>query len=246
MAGEDGLSALEGRPTSVLIANQLRERIIDGSFRPGEQIREAALVERLQVSRGPVREALQRLSQEGLLVSHRNRGVFVLDLTVRDIAEIYAAREAIELGAAKTILAQDPESVASVARALSKIIAKMATLVKDSDWRRLAELDLSFHMAFVKAAKNSRLSRIYSTLAAESRICIVNLEGSYPRVDALVEEHQQLIDLLAAGDAAALRKAIRAHMKSAVADLTKSMLEDLANADAANTVSAHAAQAKPA
>ena len=228
MAGEDGLLALEGRPTSVLIANQLRERIIDGSFRPGEQIREASLVERLKVSRGPVREALQRLSQEGLLVSHRNRGVFVLDLTVNDVSEIYAAREAIELGAAKAILAQEPGAITGTVKSLSKIIAKMGSLVEARDWRRLADLDLSFHVAFVKGSKNSRLSRIYSTLAAESRICIVNLEVSYPHADALVEEHEQLIDLLAAGDGVQLRKAIRKHMKKAVADLTASMLADQA------------------
>ncbi|WP_233437731.1 GntR family transcriptional regulator [Agromyces laixinhei] len=204
----------------------MRERIIDGSFRPGEQIRESVLVDQLQVSRGPVREALQRLSQEGLLVSHRNRGVFVLDLSVTDVAEIYAAREAIELAAARGILAQEPSAVAAVARPLKKIIGRMVPLVEASDWRRLAELDLGFHLTFVKGAKNSRLSRIYSTLAAESRICIVNLEGSYPHAHDLVEEHRQLVDLLVAGDGPRLRKAIRAHMRSAVSDLTKSMLAD--------------------
>ncbi|MEO9095456.1 MAG: GntR family transcriptional regulator [Microbacteriaceae bacterium] len=226
MAGEDGLIGLEGRPTSVLIANQLRERIIDGSFRPGEQIREASLVERLQVSRGPVREALQRLSQEGLLVSHRNRGVFVLDLTPADIREIYAAREAVELGAAEAILAQEPDAIAATSRRLSRIIAKMAPLVNAGNWRRLSELDMGFHLAFVESAANSRLSRIYSTLAAESRICIVNLEASYPLADALISEHERLVELLAARDGTELRKAIRQHMTSAVADLTASMLAD--------------------
>lgn len=224
MLSENGLTALEGRPTSVLIANQLRERIIDGSFRPGEQIREAALVEQLQVSRGPVREALQRLSQEGLLVSHRNRGVFVLELTVNDVSEIYAAREAIELAAAEAILAQGQVAIAAIARNLSKIVSRMVPLVEAGDWRRLAELDLNFHLALVKSAKNSRLSRIYSTLAAESRICIVNLQVSYPRADLLVDEHQHLVELLAANDGPQLREAIRMHMKSAVADLTASMV----------------------
>ena len=224
MPGEDGLAAVEGRPTSVLIADQLRERIIDGSFRPGEQIREASLVEKLQVSRGPVREALQRLSQEGLLISHRNRGVFVLDLSVEDVAEIYVAREAIELAAAEAILEHPPETIAATVKSLVKIVGKMGPLVAAKDWRTLAELDLSFHVAFVGSANNSRLSKIYSTLAAESRICIVNLEGSYPHVHALVEEHQQLVDLLAARDGTALNAAIRNHMELAVRDLTASML----------------------
>lgn len=226
MTASGGLSALEGRPTSVLIANQLRERIVDGSFKPGEQIREANLVEQLHVSRGPVREALQRLSQEGLLVSHRNRGVFVLDLTIEEVRGIYAAREAIELGAAKAILALEPGEIAAIAGRLSAILSKMASVVAPGDWRRLSELDLDFHLAFVQSANNSRLIRIYSTLAAESRICIVHLGSSYPRPAALVEEHQRLVDLLAAGDADGLRQAIVEHMASAVQDLTASMRAD--------------------
>lgn len=224
MAGEDGLTALEGRPTSVLIADQLRERIIDGSFRPGEQIREISLVEKLKVSRGPVREALQRLSQEGLLVSHRNRGVFVLELTVEDIAEIYAAREAIELAAAGAIVNQGKDRIAETMATLSKIIAKMGSPVAASDWRTLAELDLKFHVAFVNAANNSRLSRTYLTLAAETRICLVNLQGSYPQPRALIDEHERLVELLSMGDYRLLKKAIRTHMADGVHDLTASML----------------------
>lgn len=226
MAGEDGLLALEGRPTSVLIADQLRERIIDGSFRPGEQIREASLVERLQVSRGPVREALQRLSQEGLLVSHRNRGVFVLDLSITDIKEIYGAREAIELAAAEAILTERPDELAEIAAELSDFVEQMVPLVEGKEWRKLSEIDLNFHVAFVESAGNSRLSRIYSTLAAESRICMVNLQVAYPHTSQLAEEHQNLVDLLAAGDGAGLSEAIRHHMRAAITDLSASMLAD--------------------
>src|SRR5919112_4285185 len=104
MAAPEGLFALEGRPTAQLIADQLREQIVQGIFRPGEQINESVLAGQLHSSRGPVREALQRLAQEGLLVSHRNRGVFVLELTVDDIREIYAVREAVESTAAEALL----------------------------------------------------------------------------------------------------------------------------------------------
>jgi DNA-binding GntR family transcriptional regulator len=225
VAGEDGLAALEGRPTSVLIADQLRERIIDGSFRPGEQMREAALVEKLQVSRGPVREALQRLSQEGLLVSHRNRGVFVLDLSETDVREIYAAREAIELAAAAAVCKLPPAQRAATVKVLSRILEKMRPLVAAKDWRRVAEFHLSFHVALVTSARNSRLSKIYSTLEAETRICITNLAGSYQRAEDLIQEHQQWVDLLAAGDAAQLGEVIRDDMAIAVRHLTVSMAE---------------------
>lgn len=106
MRGVLSLSAIDSRPTAVVIADQLRERIIDGSFGPGDQINEAQVANQLNVSRGPVREALQRLVQEGLLIGRPNRGVFVRELTLRDIAEVYEAREVIECAAAENIVAR--------------------------------------------------------------------------------------------------------------------------------------------
>jgi DNA-binding GntR family transcriptional regulator len=223
MAGIDELSALEGRPTSELIADQLRDRILEGAFRPGEQVIEAQLAARLRVSRGPVREALQRLSQEGLLVSHRNRGVFVLELTATDIAEIYVARKATETAAAETVLASGKAKIVATAQVLRQIVQEMSAAMNAGEWPRLAERDLAFHRALVEASGNSRLSRIYATLAAESRICMVNLEGSYRRVDVLVEEHQRIVELLAEERGEALLQEIAQHMDKAVADLSASM-----------------------
>lgn len=103
MAGLDDMVPPALRGTSSVIAEQLRDRILDGSFAPGEQISEVQLAARLKMSRGPVREAVQRLAQEGLLVSHRNRGVFVVDLGVDDIEDIYRGRLAVEQEAARTV-----------------------------------------------------------------------------------------------------------------------------------------------
>src|SRR5213595_3698636 len=111
MAALEGLFALEGRPTAQLIADQLREQIVQGAFRPGQQINESLLASQLRTSRGPLREALQRLCQEGILVSHRNRGVFVSELDTKDIEGIYAVREAAESAAANALLDGAPERV---------------------------------------------------------------------------------------------------------------------------------------
>ena len=217
------LTPLNARQTSVVIADRLRERILDGSYAPGEQLSEANLAEQLGVSRGPVREALQRLAQEGLLISHRNRGVFVVELTPGDVAEIYAAREAIELGAARAVHEGNPALRRTAVTRLARIIATMPDLIAANDWKGLAKQDLKFHTTLVEAAGNSRLVRIYSTLAAESRICMVHLENAYHRPEALVEEHQRLVDLLESGPWEVLAEAIRTHMATAVADLTMLM-----------------------
>lgn len=220
MAEPEGLFVLEGRPTAQLIADQLREQIVQGIFRPGQQINESTLASQLGSSRGPVREALQRLSQEGILVSHRNRGVFVLELSPDDVKEIYAVREAVESAAAKALLDAGPEQIEATSQVLKPIIRDMAKQVAVSDWQAIARLDMQFHISFVAGAGNSRLIRIYETLAAESRMCILNLEVSYPRVDVLVQEHQNLLDLLEAGDREGLLEGIRQHMQKAVEDLT--------------------------
>ena len=227
MPGLDDLAALEERPTAVLIANRLRNRIINGSFELGEQVTEAAIAAKLKVSRGPVREALQRLSQEGLLVGHRNRGVFVLELTPKDVHEIYVARRAVETAAAAEIIAAGDKTIKQTARKLTTLVRKLPDAVAARDWTKVAELDLKFHETLVAASGNSRLSRMFITLAAESRICMVHVKISYRRIDMLVEEHQQMIDLLVAKDAGGLHAAIVDHMETATVDLTESMEEML-------------------
>jgi DNA-binding GntR family transcriptional regulator len=220
MVASEGLFVLEGRPTAQLIADQLREQIVQGVFTPGEQINESVLAAQLNTSRGPVREALQRLCQEGILVSRRNRGVFVLELTTKDVKEIYAVRQAVESTAADALLDAGPKPVKETCQALKSIIKDMAKQVAVSDWQAIARLDMQFHTTFVAGTANTRLIRIYETLAAESRMCILNLAVSYPRIDALVQEHQTLLDLLEAGDREELHKAIARHMQKAVEDLT--------------------------
>ncbi len=219
------LSPLTGRQTSVVIADELRELILDGTYSPGEQVSEASLATQLQISRGPVREAFQRLAQEGLLVSHRNRGVFVVELTNTDIAEIYAARQAVELAAVSILFSRPDHARHAAATRLREIVDTMPPLVATGDWTAVAKRDLAFHEALVAAADNGRLVRIYSTLAAESRICMAHLRRAYPRPEALAEEHVHLVELLETGSQDELCAAISTHLSTAVVDLTAMMSE---------------------
>jgi DNA-binding GntR family transcriptional regulator len=219
MAMSDGLVQLEERPTAQLIADHLREQIIQGVFSPGQQINESVLAGQLSTSRGPVREALQRLTQEGLLVSMRNRGVFVKELTIEDIREMYAVREAIEKASAEILLAAEEGQIDRTRQSLKEIVAEMSKQ-ESSDWQEISRLDMEFHASFVAGTRNSRLMRIYDTLAAETRMCIHNLRVSYPRVDVLVQEHQEIVDKLGLRDLQGLQQVISHHMRKAVHDLS--------------------------
>jgi DNA-binding GntR family transcriptional regulator len=228
MATSDGLFELEGRPTAQLIADHLRELIIQGIFRPGQQINESLLAGQLSTSRGPVREALQRLTQEGILVSLRNRGVFVTELSIDDIREIYAVREAVEKASAEILLTAGQSQIDRTWQSLKETIAEMAKQ-ESSDWQAISRLDMQFHISFVAGTNNSRLMRIYDTLAAETRMCIHNLRVSYPQVDILVREHQEILDMLELRDKEGLQRAISNHMRKAVDDLTATTQQDRAD-----------------
>src|SRR5699024_720401 len=82
--------------TPELLAERLREAITRGRLTPGRQLGEASLATQFEVSRGPLREAMQRLVAEGLLRSERHRGIFVVELTDDDVRDVYRARKTIE------------------------------------------------------------------------------------------------------------------------------------------------------
>ena len=96
----------------------------------------------------------------------------------------------------------------------------MTKQVAVNNWQSIARLDMHFHTTIVAAAGNSRMTRIYETLAAESTMCIFQLEISYPQAQTLIQEHQNIFDLLEAGNREELQEALKHHMQQAVHDLT--------------------------
>lgn len=212
MHGAQALSAINSRPTAVVIADQLRQGIINRAFAPGDQINEAQVAAQLNVSRGPVREALHRLAQEGLLVGKPNRGVFVRDVTERDIEEIYEAREVIESAAAGVITALDKAERRRVADALAAVTERMQAAVDAGDWDQLRRIDLDFHTSLVAEGRNSRLDRAYATLATEALISMAQSEIAYPRPERVVADHLAIAELLRAGDVQAVRRSLHRHL----------------------------------
>ena len=206
-----GRTSIAPQPTSIRIAEQLRQLIIDGSFAPGQQISEMLVSRQLRLSRGPLREALQRLSQEGLLVSKRNRGNFVIELTREDVDEIYRAREVLEFAAAEIIAAQTTERRQDVSDGLTETALRLTEAAAVGDWSQVLKLDLEFHTALVSSSDNTRLLRAYTTLATEALICMTNLEQAYP-APASLSDHVVIAQLIASGSITEIRSAFHRHL----------------------------------
>lgn len=216
--GLEKLEPVGWESTAAMISARIRERIIDGTFPPGSQLGEAQLATRLNVSRGPVREALQRLIQEGLLTNRRNRGVCVVSLGEEDVADIYFARGVIEKEAARTLIRSKGTAFLEE---LGELTARMAELAGTVEWAELTNLDLRFHESLVVASGSKRLKRMFGTLMAETRICLLQLEPAYPLHERLVEEHRDLLAAMRKQDEQATLDLIDKHLADAVRDLRK-------------------------
>ncbi len=207
---------LHQESTPALIARQLREAIMHGRLLPGAQLSEAELSAQFGVSRGPVREAMQRLVQEGLLHSERNRGLFVTVIDEADVRDIYAARLAIESAAVLRIIRQAGEGAIADLRSAC---TEMTRAAERADMRSLSDSDLLFHEALVLHSGSPRLVRMHQTLIAETRMCMTALEDKYRVPEDVVDEHVLMVEAMAAGDEALALRRVEEHMLDALARL---------------------------
>ena len=207
------LDPVNRQSTASVIAGLLRRAIMEGSLPPGTQMGEAALAAQLNVSRGPLREAMQRLVQEGLLRSELHRGLFVIELGPDDVEDIYVARSAVEAAAARLILRRDPERTAD---RLAEVHEQMTAAAGRRDRRALSDADLRFHEIFVAESGSPRLRRMSGTLLVETRLCMTALERKYQAPAELADEHGAIIGAIRSGAEDELLGLIDGHMWDAV------------------------------
>lgn len=208
-ASDSSLTPIVRDSTPSIIAGRLREAVASGEFRPGQQLLEATLASSLGVSRGPLREAMQRLTQEGLLVSHRNRGLFVIELDEENLRDIYLARGAIERAAVQTTIAshRGPE-----VETLLDVAGGMHEHADAPSGPEVSALDMQFHERLVGLAHSQRLSLMHRTLLTQVRMCLAWMQSTYDSIDERVREHVDIAEAMMAGDADLADRLLVAHM----------------------------------
>ena len=221
MTGADGVTSEVMIPRATfasMVTERLRANIVDGSLKPGSQLSEVELATTFGVSRGPVREALQRLVQEGLLHSEPHRGVFVPVLTDEDVRDVYVAREALESAAIRSIISSAMTDAAY--DSLDRLVTRMGKAEAAGDWAAVGNLDLEFHVALVDASSSERLKRMFTTVISETRLCLGVLTADDAR-DDLVEEHRLICDAMKEGDTDQALSVLTRHFDDAVVTLMR-------------------------
>ncbi len=214
--GERILAPVKREPAAIMIARRLTEAVMDGTLAPGRQLGEVELATQLGVSRGPLREAMQRLVQQGILRSEPHRGVFVVELTADDVTDIYLARSAVEAAACRIVLRRHPQRTAD---RLSAACAAMAAAAGQRDPRALAAADMELHQVLITESGSPRLARMADTLFVETRMCLSALTVTYGAPVDLVSEHAAIIEALRAADEELLIELLEAHMRDALSRL---------------------------
>ena len=170
---------------------------LSGDLPRGTKLRQASLADELGVSRTPLREALRRLSTEGLVEFSPNRGATVSELDFGDMRHAWSARVALEPGAARLAAERrDPDSIAAMRDAITAAAQAPSTTAWPAS-RRTA----SFHLALAAASGNPHLTRFAEMLwVPRIGVPIYQAQAAEPRgARAWADEHEGIVDAIAAG-----------------------------------------------
>lgn len=188
------------------VRQTLRSEILEGAIEPGARLVQQELAKRLDVSTTPVREALQDLAREGLVLLDPHRGAVVRTLTVAEVREIYELRMVLE----PLLLRKAASEMDGQAREhAERLYERMET---ETDASRWAELNREFHSTIFAAAEDTRLGRIVASLR-DSATPYVALSLAEPdQRSASNAEHGLLLKHLREGDLDAADRLTRDHL----------------------------------
>jgi DNA-binding GntR family transcriptional regulator len=202
------------------VADSIRDAIFTGAYPLGAQLRELELAAALEVSRGPVREALLRLEREGLVRSEWHRGATVMTLSAEDVAELDSLRGALEqLAVERVVRHASDEDLAPVEQA-----AKSMARVEDG--HTMVRLDIRFHDAVYAATGHRRLMQAWYGIRSQVHLFLLTRIGisAEDYLSHIPGEHDELVAALRARDADAALEKFALHRKHAFELLTGARL----------------------
>jgi DNA-binding GntR family transcriptional regulator len=208
-------------PRAEQVREALRARIVDGTLAPGTWLSEPTIAAELRVSRTPVREALGRLEEEGLVRRTPGLGVFVAALTEREAAEIIGIRAALEGYAAHLAAARITEEELAHVRAAH---AAAAEAMAADDVEALLAANMEFHDAVNAASHSPRTVTMINGLRDWVVRYRTEVLGDKERRRRSFASHEQILEALNQRDEAAAERAMRQHIREAWSDVLTATL----------------------
>ncbi len=192
------------------VVDRLRDAILSGALAPGTHLSVPEIARQLGVSRTPAREGLIMLEREGLVEPRASTGVAVIAGSAADILDLLDIREGLEIMTVRRAAERmDGEAVAR----LEALSARHKAVVKQGDLAGHVELDAAFHRLIREGAGNARLARQLVQIEQQLRVLNSRLsrtQGWSGR--AVLRDHEAIIEAIAAADADAAERHMRAHI----------------------------------
>ena len=195
--------------TTEALVGALRERVLAGELAPGDPLPEQRVAEEFGVARPTVRAAVQALAFEGLLRREPNRSAHVPRLTEEDVRDLFLVRTSLELHAVTTLIERGVRPLAAE-RALERLEAREE---EELSWTEVVDAALGFHRGLVEAVESPRLTRVFSSLEAELRLCFAQwkqTQGGLP-ADRTIE-HRRILEAIVRRDAEQATQMMREHL----------------------------------
>lgn len=193
------------------VVSELKQLIYSGAVQPGERLNEAALATRMGISRGPIREAMKVLAGLGLVTAVPNKGVFVRQLSLREMIEVYEMRAMVFGYAAERACDHMTEEHK---QAMAALLAAMDAACEADEGTRYYELNLDFHALLLKLSNNRRAQQAYDDYVKELHLVrrkYFNVPGNMRRSNV---EHRAIFEAIVANQPAQARTAAEQHVLS--------------------------------
>lgn len=202
------------------VASDIKKAIMDGYIKPGEKINETKIAKDMGISRSPVREALQELKKEGVVINIPYKGTYVNLLGKKDVEDMYIVRGLLESYAVEFLIKNKNDSIIELLRQNVKDIEKS---VEKKQKKELVKNDLQFHRNLCKFTKNQQLINLWEGFQSQVEILITLESGFYERFDLLATEHRDLLSLIIDGKIKKAQEKIKAHIFQALNFLKDSL-----------------------
>jgi DNA-binding GntR family transcriptional regulator len=201
------------------LKTELTRMIFGGAIRAGERINESTLAAQFKTSRGPLREALQALGEQGLISFTHNRGAFVRQIALDEAEELYDLRAALDDEVGRKLAGR---LTRAQGRTLEALLARMDGHAGSSKIAAYYADNLRFHDLLVQYAGNRRLAEIYRRVIKE--LHLFRLQGLYAGGAAVSNvEHRAILRAIRSGDADAAGQALRHHIEAARVRMRKAV-----------------------
>jgi DNA-binding GntR family transcriptional regulator len=196
---------------SLTIAEELKHLIYTGEIQPGERLNEAALALRMGTSRGPIREAIRILAGSGIVTAVINKGVFVRQISVREMLEIYELRALVFGFAAQRAAAHITDDHR---RDLERLLTLMDEACEAEDGNRYYDLNLEFHALILQLSNNKRAHQAYVDYVNEIHLFRRKYFNSPGNMRKSNMEHRQIYEAIAGGSEAKAKTMAERHVLS--------------------------------